>query len=180
MILKKLKLPSLVILTSILVAWTPLTTLPYLNYSTNSTAHSLSNLATSDVTIETTADVIIESDNVIVTSSNSSSTMSSLVKFNAALYRSFSIKPHQVGLFPGEVKLVVAGGIAGMILTLLEVVMSGLVHSWVVQPHHRLKRFSGRFWDQMLVGVAAIFSGEWTLWLIFLLFNRCSINNSSL
>ena len=69
----------------------------------------------------------------------------------------------QVPVFPGEVRLVVVGAVAGIVLTVLQLVLSGLVYSWVVQPNHRLKRFSGRFWDQILVGIAAIFSGCYTV-----------------
>jgi hypothetical protein len=56
---------------------------------------------------------------------------------------------------------VISGGVvAGMLLTLLVVLMLGVVQSWVNQPNHRFKKSSGKFWDQCLVGIGVLFSGK--------------------
>ena len=61
--------------------------------------------------------------------------------------------------FPAEVGVISAGVVSGVLLTLLVVLMLGVVQSWVHQPNHRVKKFSGKFWDQCLVGVGVLFSG---------------------
>ncbi|KAL5267330.1 hypothetical protein ACHWQZ_G004393 [Mnemiopsis leidyi] len=65
--------------------------------------------------------------------------------------------------FPAEVGVIGAGVVSGVLLTLLVVLMLGVVQSWVYQPNHRVKKFSGKFWDQCLVGIGVLFSGVFGL-----------------
>ena len=73
--------------------------------------------------------------------------------------------PIQIGYpaFPAEVGVVAAGVVSGVLLTVLVVLMLGVVQSWINQPNHRVRKFSGRFWDQCLVGMGVLFSGVFGL-----------------
>ena len=59
-----------------------------------------------------------------------------------------------------QVGVISAGVVAGFLLTVLAVLMLGVVQSWVNQPNHRVKKFTGKFWDQCLVGIGVLISGN--------------------
>ncbi|XP_063685626.1 electroneutral sodium bicarbonate exchanger 1-like isoform X3 [Bolinopsis microptera] len=149
-VLKTLNLFTLIFITFFLVYFTSLETSPYPTRDTT----ALSKL-TESFFDKPPAQVV-----------NSNSTQLRNVQYGNNMTGNFSKNiPIQIGYpaFPAEVGVVTAGVVSGVLLTVLVVLMLGVVQSWINQPNHRVRKFSGRFWDQCLVGMGVLFSGVFGL-----------------